>query len=372
MRNEPSAASGVRLALEHVGPQARTLMERHTVGPGTPVREAMVALNRLSGETMTLFVVDAAGRPAGTVTDGDIRRALIGGAALESPVERVMHRDFLAIDGGKAPHARMADARARGIRLLPVIRDGYITDIIDLEHQRAMLPVDAVLMAGGRGERLRPLTIDRPKPLLEVGGKAIIDYNIDSLRANGIRNITVTVNYLKEQIQAHFDHPRYHGLVRCVEEPGPLGTIGSLSLVEGLESDHVLVMNSDLLTTLDFERLYMAHLESGAELTMAVVPYTVSIPFSIIRTEGERVTGLTEKPTYNYFAGAGVYLMDRNAVGRIARGERLDAPDLVERIIADGGEVGYFPVKGTWIDIGSPDDYRYANELMSRPRCGLM
>ncbi len=349
--------------------RAGDMMRRHAVTCDTPMRECLVALNRLSGETMTLFVVDAEGRMAGTMTDGDIRRALIGGAAVTDTAERLMHREFMALRPDDTPYLKIAEARRRGIALLPQVdSEGFVEDIIDMRRQRSVLPVDAVLMAGGRGERLRPLTLAKPKPLLEVGGKPIIDYNVEELLANGISNIRVTVNYLKEQLTEHFAHPRFEGCVKCVEEPRRLGTMGSLSLVDDLANDFVLVMNSDILTTLDFEKLYLAHLSSGADLTMAVVPYTVSVPFSIIRTEGDFVTGLTEKPTYNYFAGAGVYLMNRELIERIAPGEYLDAPDFVESLIADGLNVGYFPIDGTWIDIGSPDDYRYADELMRRPR----
>ncbi|MDE7161015.1 MAG: NTP transferase domain-containing protein [Muribaculaceae bacterium] len=355
-------------ALERVRSGAAELMTRHAVASSTPMRECLVALNRLSGETMTLFVVDEEGRMAGTMTDGDIRRAIIGGASVSDTAESLMHRDFMALTPPDTPWKKIAEARRRGITLLPRLdAEGYVQDIMDLRLQHSALPVDAVLMAGGRGERLRPLTLTTPKPLLKVGGKPIIDYNVEELRANGIEKIRVTVNYLKEQLIDHFSHPRFGGYVECVEEPRRLGTMGSLSLVGDLTNDFVLVMNSDILTTLDFEKLYLAHIESGAALTMAVIPYTVSVPFSIIRTEGDRVTGLTEKPTYNYFAGAGVYLMDRRLMARISPGEYLDAPDFVESLIVDGLKVGYFPIDGTWIDIGSPDDYRYADELMSRP-----
>lgn len=369
-RDEDIAAAALESALMRVEPRSRAMVRAHAVWQGALLRECLVALNCLSGDNMTLFVIDDNGRLAGTMTDGDIRRALIGGATTRTVARAMMHTAFMAMTAEDLPYRRLREARERGVSLLPVLYDGFVTSVIDLRRQRAALPVDAVLMAGGRGERLRPLTLDTPKPLLRVGDKAIIDYNIDELTANGITDIWVTVNYLKEQIIDHFAK-RSESIsgpeITCVEEPTRLGTMGSLSLVQGLTQPQVLVMNSDILTTLDFERMYIAHVESGAALTMAVVPYTVSIPFSIIRTEGALVKGLTEKPTYNYFAGAGVYLMNRELVDRIPRGEYLDAPDFIESLIADGLEVGYFPIDGTWIDIGSPDDYRYANELMSRP-----
>lgn len=340
--------------------------KRHFISEGATVREALQALNALSGESMTLFALDGDGRLSGTVTDGDIRRALISGSGLGDTLRGVMHRGFLAATPGDNLSHAIAEGRRRGISLLPVLSDGFVVEVLDLRTLRASLPIDAVLMAGGRGERLRPLTENTPKPLLPVGGKAIIDYNVDELEACGVENIFVTVNYLADQIEDHFCHRQGRSSVTCVREPRRLGTMGSLSLVEGLSRDNVLMMNSDLLTTIDFEAFYNHHSRCGADLTMASVPYNVSVPFALMRLEIDRVTGLVEKPTYNYFANAGVYLMKRELLGRLAKGEYMDAPDFISALIADGGHVGCYPIEGTWIDIGSPNDYKYANELMNR------
>lgn len=343
-----------------------SLLERHVIGIEATLRDAIAAINRLSGhESMTLFATDSDARVCGTITDGDIRRALLQGVGLDDSLQKAMHRQFLAADGKGMQYEVFAEARRKKIDLLPVLEDGKLCGMIDMRVQHAVLPIDAVLMAGGRGERLRPLTLNCPKPLLEVGGKPVIDYNVDELLANGVSNIFVTVNYLHEQIEEHFADTRFQGKVKCILEPKRLGTIGSMSLIEGFTHDHVLLMNSDLLTTLNYEKFFLAHIESGADLTIATIPYTVSIPFAIIKSEGERVTGLSEKPTYNYFANAGVYLMKREVVGKIPKGEYLDAPDLIESLIAEGGHVSSFPIEGIWLDIGSPDDFRYANELMT-------
>lgn len=191
---------------------------------------------------------------------------------------------------------------------------------------------------------------------------------MDELEACGVNRIFVTVNYLAEQIEDHFSRRQGRAIVECIREPRRLGTMGSMALVDGLTAENVLMMNSDLLTTLDFEELYLHHIRSGADLTIAAVPYNVSVPYALMRMEAGRVKGLVEKPTYNYFANAGVYIMKRSMLSRLAKGEYMDAPDFISNLIADGGEVGYYPIEGTWIDIGSPDDYRYAKELMSNPR----
>lgn len=342
---------------------------RHSIPTNATLRQALVAINDVSGGAMTLFAIGADRRPQGTVTDGDIRRAIIAGKNLDDPVADAMNRHFLSLRHGDDPQHTVERARTLGITLLPKLdAEGFITEILDLRLIRTILPIDAVLMAGGRGERLRPLTLDCPKPLLKVGGKAIIDYNVEELAACGVTNIFATVNYLHRQIEQHFEKPVGGVRVKCVTEPCRLGTLGSLALVDGLENDNVLVMNSDLLTTLDFAAMLTHHRQTEADLTMAAVPYNVTVPFAILQTEGDYVKGMAEKPTYNHMANAGVYIIRREAIGKIEKGVYLDAPDFILSLISEGRKVSYFPVDGTWIDIGSPADYRYADSLMSRPR----
>lgn len=320
--------------------------------------EALEALNSLSGETMTLFVVDGAGRLLGSLTDGDIRRALLSGKELLTPVGSVCKRGCLRIESADYDVAGVARAREMGISLLPVVREGVIVGVVDLNRQRGLIPADAVLMAGGAGERLRPLTLDTPKPLLPVNGIPIIDHNIRLLRSFGINRIFVVVNYLKEKLKAHLE-PRG---VAVVEEPMRMGTIGGVRLIEGFEYPNVLVMNSDLLTDVNLEAMYLKHLETEAVLTMAVVPYSVSVPFAVVEHSGDRVEGLTEKPTYNYYANAGIYLLRRSAVDRIPKNAYTDATDLISMLLKEGERVSLFPVDSRWLDIGSPDDYRRATE----------
>ena len=342
------------------------LLSRHSISPEDTIREAMKRINELSGDSMTLFAITQHNRIVGSITDGDIRRALIAGGNLEDPVKSVMNPKFLFTSPGDNISFKMAEGRKRHIELLPVIDNNVVTDIIDLRTTHAMLPLEAVLMAGGRGERLRPLTDDLPKPLLPVAGKPIIDYNIEELEACGIKKIHVTVNYLGNLIREHFAKRKGRATVNCVTEPKRLGTFGSLAFVEGIESDDIIIMNSDLLSTIDFEDMYLHHRDSGADFTIAAVPYSVSVPFAIMRMQGARVKSLEEKPTYNYFANGGVYIMRTDLIGRIKTGEYLDAPDFITSLIKDGLNVGSFHIDGTWVDIGSPDDYRLANELASR------
>ncbi|MCH5242466.1 MAG: NTP transferase domain-containing protein [Muribaculaceae bacterium] len=345
--------------------EVREIIERHGISPDATVREAMRRINELSGESMTLFAIQD-DKIKGSITDGDIRRALIEGGELSDKVSSVMNRKFLSANSSKDLSLKMAEGRKKHIELLPVIEDGHLKDIIDLKITHACLPLEAVLMAGGRGERLRPLTDDLPKPLLPVAGKPIIDYNVEELEACGIKKIHVTVNYLGEMIRDHFTKRDGRARINCVTEPMRLGTFGSLAYVEGISTEDIIVMNSDLLSVVDFEGMYLHHKKTSADFTIAAVPYSVSIPFAIMRMQGQRVKALEEKPTYNYFANGGVYIMKSELVGKIKKGEYLDAPDFIMNLIEENRNVGSFHIEGTWVDIGSPDDYRLANELASR------
>ena len=342
------------------------ILERHSISPDESVREAMTRINKLSGESMTLFVIDRDDRILGSVTDGDIRRALIEGGELTDKVKKVMNTRFLYAEASENLSLKIAEGRKKNIHMLPMVKDGKIIDLIDLRFTHACLPLEAVLMAGGRGERMRPLTDDLPKPLLPVAGKPIIDYNIEELEACGIKKIHVTVNYLGELIRQHFEKREGRASVECITEPKRLGTFGSLAYVEDIATEDIIVMNSDLLSRIDYEAMYLHHRNSKADFTIAAVPYSVSVPFAIMRMEGECVTALEEKPTFNYFANGGVYIMKSNLIGEIQKGEYLDAPDFILQLIREGKKVGSFHIDGTWVDIGSPDDYRLANELASR------
>lgn len=348
-------------------------LKKHILPAEASVKDALDAINALSGGRMILFVTDADGMILGAVTDGDIRRALLRGVNVADNVKLAMNSRFTALTEDDNPAEVVAVGKRRHLRLIPVTHAGKLTDILDLDNITALLPMDAVLMAGGRGERLRPLTLTTPKPLLKVGDTPIIDRNVERLEKYGVKNIFVTINYLGEMIEEHFnkrnaENPTHYSVVRCVREPKRLGTLGSLALVEGLQNDTVLVMNSDLLTSIDFDKMWRHHTSTGAALTVGTVPYTVSVPYAIMRTDGSRILGLEEKPTYNYFANGGVYMMKRELLADIPRGEYLDAPDFIEKLIARGLRVESFPIEGRWIDIGSPDDFRAANELLAQSR----
>ena len=341
-------------------------MKDHLISKDLTLIEALSQINSLNPEPLVLFVVDEEKRMVGTLTDGDSRRALIAGASVNDKVENIMHRNFNYMMLEEIDDVfKLRQQKERKMKMVPILdKDHRIVEIINLEKYKTRLPIDAVLMAGGKGERLRPLTEKTPKPLLPVGGKAIIDHNIERLILYGVKHINVTVNYLKEQLEEHFAQPFGVVQVQTVREPRFLGTIGSIKYVKEFFNDTVLVMNSDLFTNINYEDFYLHFKEHDAEMSVAAVPYTVSVPYGIFDLNGRDINGLIEKPTYNYYANAGIYLIKREALEEIPEDVMFHSTDLIEKLISEGKKVIRFPLNGTWIDIGNPQEYQKANELV--------
>ena len=340
-------------------------MDRHIISENAQLIDAIAKLNQLSGKVMTLFVIDHNHRVTGSLTDGDVRRALLSGVSVTDPVSRAANIRFKALRGDSIDLRLLRQYRKAGLRLVPRLDGkGVITDIIDTTRTATRLPVTAILMAGGKGERLRPLTLTTPKPLLKIGQQPIIDYNIKALARAGVTDIYVTVNYMADKIEEHFASPVAGVNVKCVREDMPLGTIGSAALVDLPKQGATIVMNSDLLATLAFEDMYLHHSNEAADITIAAVPYNVSVPYAILTTDGNSVTNLQEKPSYSYYANAGIYIIANPLLRALKTDKRTDATDLIEAAIARRLKVTYFPISGTWIDIGSPTDFAHAKELM--------
>lgn len=338
---------------------------KYTIQRNATIREALVALDGNTHDWQTLFVVDEAERMVGTLTDGDVRRGLISGSALQDKVSTVMHKNFKFVREGQNDAAQLKSFRERQVFFIPVLDDdNHIVRVCNLIKYHNFLPVDAVLMAGGKGERLRPLTEKTPKPLLPVGDKAIIDHNIDRLIDYGVKHINVTVNYLAEQLESHFAEPHRDVQIMTVREPKFLGTIGSVKFVPQFYNDTVLVMNSDLFTNINYEDFYLHFKEHDADMSVAAVPYDVDIPFGILNLDGRNITGLSEKPHYGYYANAGIYLIKKSAFDLIPEDTMFHSTDLLEALVAAGRKVIRFPIGGTWIDIGTPQEYRKANDIV--------
>lgn len=341
-------------------------MNNHFIFKGVTLLDALSQINSLRNAPLVLFVVDEENRMVGTLTDGDSRRALISGFTVDDKVEKIMHKNFkylLADDVNDVQ--KIKNQKNMLMKLVPVLnKEMQVVDVIDLQKYITRLPVDAVLMAGGKGERLRPLTENTPKPLLLVGNKAIIDHNVDRLISYGIKHISVTVNYLKEQIEEHYSEERNGVKINCCREPKYLGTMGSIKFVEKFYNDAVLVMNSDLFTNIDYEDFYMHFIENNADMSVAAIPYNISIPYGILELDGRDIKGLVEKPQYNYYANAGIYLFKRHILKEIPDNVFFNATDLIEKLIAENKKVIRYPLNGTWIDIGNPQEFQKANDLV--------
>lgn len=342
------------------------MWEKHIISHNKTLLEALEQINSIGTSPLVLFVVDDEKKIVGTLTDGDSRRALIAGFSIEDKAEKVMHRNFNYIMINSITDVNeIKRQKEKKMKLIPVLDESrHIVDIIDLEKFKTRLPVDAVLMAGGKGERLRPLTEKTPKPLLPVGEKAIIDHNVDRLINYGIKHIYVTVNYLKEQIEEHYQEPRNGVQIQIVREPKFLGTIGSIKFVPKFYNDTILLMNSDVFTNIDYEDFYLHFQHYDAEMSVAAIPYNVSIPYGVLDLNGRNIQGLLEKPKYNYYANAGIYLIKRRALDEIPENTFFNATDLVEILIAEGKKVIRYPLNGTWIDIGNPQEYQKAKDLV--------
>lgn len=340
--------------------------ENHIIKLSKKLIDALKQLNSFLKGPLVLFVVDDEEKMVGTLTDGDSRRALIAGVSVNDSIEKVMHKDFNYLRKGVNDDVQhLHEQKVKKMKLVPILdEDNNIVEIVNLDKYITRLPVDAVLMAGGKGERLRPLTEKTPKPLLEVGGKCIIDHNVDRLISYGVKHINVTINYLGEQIEEHFATPRDGIQVRTFREPKFLGTIGSIKFVDTYYNDTVLVMNSDLFTNIDYEDFFLHFQQHDAEMSVAAVPYNVSIQLGILDLDGRNIKGLIEKPKYNYYANAGIYLIKKRALAEIPEDTFFHATHLIEKLIAQGKKVIRYPLNGTWIDIGTHQEYERAKELV--------
>ncbi len=339
--------------------------EKYIINELSSIKDALIILNEISHDIQSLLVVNDKDQMIGTLTDGDIRRGLISGSKLTNFVNTIMHRNFKFLIDKEFDVNNIKAYRDKQILFIPILDiDRHIIDVINLKKMKSCLPIDVVIMAGGEGSRLRPLTEKIPKPLLLVGDKAIIDHNIDRLLSYGVKNISVTVNYLKEQIENHYIEPRHGVKIKCCRETKFLGTIGSVKIVNNFYNDTILVMNSDLFTNIDYEDFYLHFLQNDADMSVATVPYNISIPYGILDIEGRNVKGLLEKPKYNYYINAGIYLIKHSIITEIPNDTFFNATDLIKKLINKNKKVIRFPLNGTWIDIGNPQEYQKANDLV--------
>ncbi len=334
---------------------------KHITHINATVRQALQILDNLASDAI-LFLVDDENKLLGSLTDGDLRRGFIKGLGFDEHLNQFIQPNPKFIQQGKYNLKEIIGLREKFFTIFPVVNaEMQVINVVNFRHQKSYLPIDALIMAGGRGERLKPLTDTTPKPLLKVGDKPIIEYNIDRLNTYGIDDIWISLRYLGNQLVEYFKDGSEKALrINYVWEENALGTAGALALVDGFIHDHVLLMNSDLLTNIDFEDLFLFFEEQEADFAVACIPYQVNVPYAVMETQDKVVTGFKEKPTYTHYSNAGIYLMKKEVINTVPKNLPFNATDLMEQLIQEGKKVVAYPLVGYWLDIGKHEDFEKA------------
>lgn len=335
----------------------------HLISSGSSVKEALGKLNQLAIDAI-LFVVDKENRLIGSLTDGDVRRGLLKDMYTEQAVDDFIQPNPRYVEKCNYSIHQIIQYREGGLKIIPVVdKTKKVVNVINLRLQKSYLPVDAVIMAGGRGSRLQPLTDTVPKPLLKVGDKPIIDYNLNRLRKFGIDDYWLSLRYLGDQVENHFKDGSQLGVnIKYVWEQEALGTIGAVSQIDRFNHDYILITNSDILTTLNYEDFFLDFLDKDADISVLTIPYEVKIPYAVMETHNHHVVSFREKPTYTYYSNGGIYLMKKEVLKYIPKNTTYDATDLMERVLNEGGRLISYPIRQYWLDIGKPEDFERAQE----------
>lgn len=335
------------------------------------IEEAIACIDR-SGKISLALLVEQGGRLLNTISDGDVRRGLLHGLALTDlatellPIKAKMPNPFPVTARIGTDEATLLELmQNRGVRQLPLTDlKGRIVDVVTLGDllPEAPHPLQAIVMAGGQGTRLRPLTEEVPKPMLPVGGRPLMEHIIEQLREVGVRKVNVATHYQAEKIVDHFGDGSGFGVeISYVNEETPLGTGGALGLMTP-PKEPLLVINGDILTDVDFRSMQVFHREHEADMTVAVRRFEVQVPYGVVECEGPRLTGLREKPQIGFFVNAGIYLLEPAVYQYVPANHHLNMTDLIQTLMREGKTVVSFPVREYWLDIGQHADYARAQE----------
>jgi len=320
------------------------------------------AIGRLDAVGMQIvLIVDETGRLEGTVTDGDIRRGLLRGIELSAPVERVMNPDPITIKLNEPRQLVLALMQKLRIHQMPVVDDAGIVQ--GLETLDELLASDkqpnwVVLMAGGLGARLRPLTEDCPKPMLRVGNKPLLETIIQSFVEQGFNRFFISVNYMAETIMSYFgDGAALGARIDYLVENDKLGTAGALGLLPERPEAPLLVMNGDILTRVNFQQMLAFHKATGADATMCIREYEHTVPYGVVRVDDHRIVEMSEKPTHRFFVNAGIYTLEPRALEKVGAARYLDMPTFFSQLKAAGRTISAYPIREYWLDIGQMADF---------------
>ncbi len=349
-------------ALKPVAPPV-SLLAQSLIGPDTSIH---TLIERFTSQRVQIgLVIDPQRKLMGTVTDGDLRRGLLRGIQTDAPVRTIMNPSPRSIRFGEPRGDALAFMRREKIKHIPVIDfAGRAVDLITLDSLLApeSQPYPIILMAGGEGRRLRPLTEHTPKPMLDVGGRPILETIIRRFAAAGFSEFHISVNYRAEVIRNHFGNGGALGVdVSYIEEDMPLGTAGPLARLAREQDKPMLVMNGDILSKLDPVQMIDFHRENEAAATMAVRTYEVQVPYGVVDVDDNEIRSLREKPVTRHFINAGIYVLSPAALDFVPRDQAYDMPQLFDDCRESGMRTSAYPVEEYWVDIGQIDDYRRAN-----------
>ena len=324
------------------------------------------ALSVIDKGAMRIAVVVEDGKVIGTLNDGDIRRALLKGCTMQTEVAEIFNASPIVCSMHDSENTVIQKALEKKVYQIPIVDDtGALVDLVDfaslLEKKRRKNKI--VLMAGGLGKRLEPLTKKIPQPLLSVGSKPILETIIDNFAKQGFTDIVISINYKGEMIKEYFGDGEAFGVcISYIEEQRRLGTAGALSLLEFTTDDPIIVMNADLLTNIDFSKLIGYHTQTGAKATMCVRDYDFQVPYGVIDIDNDRIVAIKEKPVYKFFVNAGIYVLNPDVIDCIPKNQFFDMPSLFEKLMVQKEEIASFPIHEYWIDIGKMLDYQRAND----------
>lgn len=348
---------------EDIGESVRQRLASVAIAPDISIADAIARLDRAG--TGALALCAPGGKLVGLLTDGDIRRAILRGVSLETPSEGIANRDPITAQGSISGGDALNLMTQHDVNQLPVVdADGNLVEFLlrrDLIRE-TQPSLSAVIMAGGFGKRLLPLTERVPKPMLPVGDRPLLERSIEQLRRSGIRDVSLTTHYLPESIISHFGDGEAFGVrISYSNEDQPLGTAGGLKLVKRPDGPFV-VINGDILTGVSFEEMLRYHRTYGAEMTVGVRKHDVKVPFGVVECDDARITALREKPLLTLLINAGIYLLDPSAYDLIPEGEHFDMTDLIRKMLDEERMVVSFPIIEYWQDVGRPEDYQQAQD----------
>jgi len=338
------------------------------IAPNDSIRQAIVCIDRTKHKIA--LVVNNERLLLGTVTDGDVRRAILAGIDLDLSVQVLLERRAPASHPtpltalmGTSRTDLLSIMNKYTLRHIPLVdKGGRVVDVALLSDlvKEDEIPLSAVVMAGGYGTRLRPITEDLPKPMLPIGDRPLLELILHQLRDAGIKHVSIATHYKRDIIANHFGDGHNFGIsIRYVEEDQPLGTAGALSLLEP-SNDPLLVINGDVVTRVDFHAMLDFHRHHKADMTVAVRQHEVRLPHGVVETDGTAITGVSEKPVIRHFMNAGIYLLNPDVCRFVPGGRPYDMTDLISQLIAEGCRVVSFPIREYWLDIGQTEDYQKA------------